>query len=508
MNLDHQGSRKSAGRFGAIFLKALFFVLLLALPISAQAPSAWTISGSLNTARANHAAATLPNGQALVVGGTASSGKPLTSAEIFSLSSNTFTTLPTGLATGVSGLTATVLNDNTGLLAGGGNSGGNAGAAAALYDPSSNTFIVLPAMTASRSHHTATLLNNGSVLIAGGTHASVQIASLEIFNPATRTFALVAPLKHARQDQTATLLDDGTVLIAGGSSSSGPLNSAELYNPTTTTVSEVGSLNTARTLATASLLYTFYGDVLIEGGRSASGSDLDTAELYDPTAQTFTTLSTNMITPRSGHVGVTLPYNGKVLIAGGTSGGQPVTANELYDPVAGAFVANQPLSVAREQLAANFFAIPAVGQVLLSGGLDASGDPLALTEMYSYQTIRTDMADYPPGSPVTIYGAGWTPGETVTLQIQETDTDDTWLTDTADATGAFTDTSFMIQDNDGGVKFVLTATGNSSGLTAQYRFTDTVHLTSVIVTPASVCVNKGSPANYTISYTANGAGAQ
>src|SRR6202167_4438311 len=113
MKSAHPGPRKSAGRLASVVMRALLIVIAAALPLSAQAPGAWTVSGSLNTARANHAAATLPNGQALVVGGTASSGKPLTSAEIFSLSSNTFTTLPTGLATGVSGLTATVLDDNT-----------------------------------------------------------------------------------------------------------------------------------------------------------------------------------------------------------------------------------------------------------------------------------------------------------------------------------------------------------------------------------------------------------
>ena len=77
------------------------------------------------------------------------------------------------------------------------------------------------------------------------------------------------------------------------------------------------------------------------------------------------------------------------------------------------------MSIARDEFAANFFAVPAVGQVLMSGGLDSTGTPLALTEMFSYPTIRTDQADYPPGSPVTIYGAGFAPGETVTISIQE-----------------------------------------------------------------------------------------
>src|SRR5208282_2192698 len=313
------------------------------------------------------------------------------------LSGNTFTTLPTGLAVGVSDLTATVLDDNTVLLAGGLNSSGKAVSAAELYDPAHSAFIALPPLNTARSHHTATLLTNGTVLLAGGSGASGQLASLEIFDPASRTFSLAAPLKHARQDHTATILADGTVLIAGGANSSGPLASAEIFNPASGKVTETGSLNQARTLASASMLLDLNGDVLIEGGRDANGIDLDTAEEFDPTTGTFTTLTAQMNTARSGHLGLTLPYNGKVLIAGGTSAGQPVTANELYDPVISSFVANDPMSVARDEFAANFFAVPAVGQVLMSGGTDSTGTPLALTETFSYPTIRTDKNDYPPG---------------------------------------------------------------------------------------------------------------
>src|ERR1700722_16173099 len=127
MNSDHRGPRKSAGHIGSIPRKAILFVIAMALPLSAGGPASWTTSASLHTARANHAAAMLPNGQALIVGGTGSTGTALTSAEIFSLASNTFTTVPTGLAVGVSGLTATVLNDNTVLLAGGPHHGGHTG---------------------------------------------------------------------------------------------------------------------------------------------------------------------------------------------------------------------------------------------------------------------------------------------------------------------------------------------------------------------------------------------
>ena len=372
MKSADQTSCTTAGRIGAIALKALFFVLVLALPISAQAPGVWTTTGNLNTARANHAAAMLPRGEALIVGGVGDSGKPLTSTEIYSLADGTFTEVPTGLKIGVSGLTATVLNDNTVLLAGGLNSSGAPVATAQLYDPSLGEFIALPAMKRASSHHTATLLKDGRVLIAGGKYGSTQLATLEIFDPASRTFSLAAPLKHARQDHTATLLANGTVLIAGGSNSSGPLASAEIYNPATNKVTATGSLSTARTLASASMLLDFNGDVLIEGGQDANGNDLGTAEEFDPITGTFATLTAQMITARSGHLGLTLPYNGKVLIAGGASAGAPVAATELYDPIVQAFVDNGAMSEARDEFAANFFALPAVGQVLMSGGMDST----------------------------------------------------------------------------------------------------------------------------------------
>ena len=507
MKSADQGARKSAGRIGAIVLKSLLVVLVMALPISAEAPGVWTLSANLNTARANHAAAMLPNGQALIVGGTGVSGT-LTSAEVYSLADGTFTEVPTGLNTAVSGLTATVLNDNTVLLAGGLNGSGAPVATAELYNPSLGAFVTLPAMNTARSHHTATLLSNGTVLIAGGSNSAGPLASLEIFDPASRTFTATSTLEHARRDHTATLLTDGTVLIAGGSNSSGPLASAEIYNPATNKVTETGSLNTARTLASASMLLDFNGDVLIEGGRDANGNDLNTAEEFSTATGAFTTLTAQMITARSGHLGLTLPYNGKVLIAGGTSAGAPVAANELYDPIAQAFVANDPMSTARDEFAANFFAVPAVGQVLMSGGLDSLGTPLALTEMFSYPTIRTDKSDYPPGSPVIIYGTGFTPGETVATVIEGSNNENDEKIDIADSTGSFTDTSFSIADTDGGVVFVMTATGQTSGLTAQDRFTDSVTVNGVTITPSSDTVTAPATASYTVNCTGSGSGTE
>ena len=155
------------------------------------------------------------------------------------------------------------------------------------------------------------------------------------------------------------------------------------------------------------------------------------------------------------------------------------------------------MSVARDEFAANFFALPAVGQVLVSGGVDSNGTPLALSETFSYQTIRTDKPDYPPGSPVIIYGAGWTPGETVLIEIQQSNDETEEFTDTADSTGSFTDyNNFEITDTDGGVVFQMTATGQTSGLTAQDRFTDSVSTASHSAVHPRPVTAGGTTGNY------------
>ncbi len=99
-------------------------------------------------------------------------------------------------------------------------------------------------------------------------------------------------LQSARFGAVAAGLSDGRVLIAGGADGgSGALQSAELFNPTTDTFTELPpsgatELQSAREGAVAATLPD--GDVLITGGWN--GSDLRSAELFDPATGTFTLL--------------------------------------------------------------------------------------------------------------------------------------------------------------------------------------------------------------------------
>ena len=111
--------RGSAGRIGAIVLKSLLFVLVLALPtIGAGARRMDDFCQSQHGARQSRRRDAAERASA-DRRRCRRAPAALKSAEIYNLSGNTFTNLPTGLKTAVSGLTATVLNDGTVLLAGG-----------------------------------------------------------------------------------------------------------------------------------------------------------------------------------------------------------------------------------------------------------------------------------------------------------------------------------------------------------------------------------------------------
>src|SRR5258707_7827673 len=99
------------------------------------------------------------------------------------------------------------------------------------------------------------------------------------------------------------------------------------------------------------------------------------------------------------------------------------------------------------------------GLLLVAGGKDASGTPLSSTEVYGFATVKTDAADYPPGTTVNITGSGWQPGETITLMLVESPLIDTHgpYTVTADANGHISDSSFVTDEHDLNVKFSLTA---------------------------------------------------
>jgi MBG domain/MBG domain (YGX type)/Abnormal spindle-like microcephaly-assoc'd, ASPM-SPD-2-Hydin/Bacterial Ig-like domain (group 2)/Galactose oxidase, central domain len=299
--------------------------------------------------------------------------------------------------------TATLLSSGLVLMAGGLSVTGQLNSAlnsAELYDPSTQAFPATDTYTLVSAHayHTATTLNDGTVLIAGGVDGTGKpTAVAEIYNPATKVFTAVNVMNTARYRHTATVLSNGMVLIAGGEDANGaPLASAELYDPASQTFTPIstpgGSLSVARYAHTATMLNT--GKILFAGGYGATG-ELNSAELFDPSTLTFAFTSVAGVPPTTTSLSVaryqhtaTLLNSGLVLIVGGSdSSGNPIAnGTEVYDPVAGTF-AYAGLAPTYAGLITPRFSHSATllrdGTVLVAGGsVDNAGTLTASAEVY------------------------------------------------------------------------------------------------------------------------------
>lgn len=178
----------------------------------------WKVTGSLNVARYSHKATLLRDGRVLVVGGSDTlrdeDNSFLNSAELYDPQTGSWS-VTGSLNTARAFHTATLLQDGKVLVAGG---GGLQGAddlislsTAELYDPETGTWSFTGSLNAAIEVHTATLLQDGKVLVArGDKHA-------ELYDPDTGSWSSVSNASgDYRFNYTAVLLLDGRVLLAGG----------------------------------------------------------------------------------------------------------------------------------------------------------------------------------------------------------------------------------------------------------------------------------------------------
>jgi hypothetical protein len=300
---------------------------------------AWTPTDGMTDARYSFSAVRLPDGTVLVAGGWSQANTAfLHSAEIYDPSTGSWTSVG-DMNEARAGFTATLLPDGMVLVVGGSQNsteGLALNASAELYDPNSRSWTATGNLLAPRDGFTATLLASGKVLVAGGTTSPGELATAtaELYDPTTRSWTSTGAMVEARAAAVATLLPDGEVLVAGGQRGFGihndALASAELYDPTAGSWTTTGSMEGPDAYMTSTLLPD--RRVLVTGGFENDVFGVG-PELYDPMGRSWTLAGTGWT--RRTMPTTTLMLDGKVLIAGGYFVGTAWGTSEIFDPAGG-----------------------------------------------------------------------------------------------------------------------------------------------------------------------------
>jgi Ca2+-binding RTX toxin-like protein len=243
----------------------------------------------------------------------------------------------------------------------------------------SGAFSLTGSMSEPRASAVAAPLPGGRVLVAGG---GSDPSSAEIFNRATNTFSSkgIGSMSVGRYGAAAAPLPDGRVLVVGGCCVSQQyLSSAEVFDPTTNTFSSagIGSMSTGRIEAVAAPLPD--GRVLVAGGCCSSAPPywLSSAEVFDPNTNSFSSAGIgSMSREREGAVAAPLP-DGRVLVAGGNDTAfdensvppaGTLSSAEVFDPATNTFSSAGIGSMSRTRYEAAAAPLPD-GRVLVAGGI-------------------------------------------------------------------------------------------------------------------------------------------
>jgi RHS repeat-associated protein len=245
----------------------------------------------------------------------------------------------------------------------------------AILDPRWTT--VTGTMAAARQDHVAVKLTNNKVLVATGRSSSTGttgLATADLYDPATGTWATTGAMTGGRWSATGTLLNTGKVLVAGGINGTASLssNTGQLYDPTAGTWASGGNIGVRRHLHTATLLSN--GNVLIAGGMTDTAV-VASAAIYNPSANGWSAVPTNMASARRYHSAVRLSssntnFNTKVLIVGGNSGGATSVASvQLFNSGTLTWETTTALGTGSEIEGHTATALTtATGNVLITGG--------------------------------------------------------------------------------------------------------------------------------------------
>ena len=390
---------------------------------------AWHTTESLNKPRDEFVAVPLADGRALVTGGTNPSEQSYSSTYIYDPAPGHETWTKAGLlGTARTDAAAAVLPDGRVLVVGGFfhlkpsfGFGGGAEAVLAAYRPAS------AAGAGSSGPRVADI---------EPPHIGAALATAELYDPAADAWSATGPLTYARVGAQAVTLDDGRVLVVGSRSDDMGVTvddhastTAEIYDPATGRFSPTEPLpkidraalekagvahanpvpdQEPNVLQVGTLVALADGGAVLMGhaGYWKHAGEITRSFRYDAAADRWTEIGTTYIfvgeptaipletvgvRPLTGAMVERLP-DGRILVVGGASAipefsasgvGTTTAAADIYDPASDTWTPGPPMPEPRAGAATT---VLADGSVLLAGGYsdDADGESSVLTTAIRY----------------------------------------------------------------------------------------------------------------------------
>ncbi|MES2659581.1 MAG: kelch repeat-containing protein [Verrucomicrobiota bacterium] len=291
----------------------------------------WSETGEMASAKTDHTAILLKNGNVLAFGRYGGN------AEIYAPATGSWGTAGSMVSSGlvaVGPVVGTILQDGKVIAT------GSPDGSAQLYDPAANAWSTT-APGGPQSEHTATLLSNGKIL----TIASDDDFRCAVFSPMTNTWSITGSPLEQRNAHSACLLPSGKVLMCGGLGYRNgkygfPLTSAEIYDPSTGKWSVAKPCGKSRTNPSLFRI----GDTRVMALGGDKGETSNTTEIYDEVSNTWAPTAP-LLAARTDFSLASTPDG---ILAIGGLGVSPLPLVEIYDPPFPGIAVEQP--VGREVL--------------------------------------------------------------------------------------------------------------------------------------------------------------
>jgi hypothetical protein len=256
---------------------------------------------------------------------------------------------------------------------------------------------------------------DGSALFLGGDDSGgAPISAIDRFDPTTGAFAVLGDVAARRQTQQGTLAGDRLLVAGGVDVASGQLAPyLELIEVDATPGRRVERVPAAALALTGHAAATLTdGRVVVFGGRDATALRGGAVEINsDGAGVSVRTLPAVMSTPRRDHAATRLSeaLGAPVLLTGGRdAAGLPIAAPELYRPLTDSFALAAELPAR--------MVVPRHGHqtarladdsVLIVGGQGAAGVPVTTLELFSLERGFVAVGQLPADAGIT--------GQTITV---------------------------------------------------------------------------------------------